>query len=501
MSKLQEVAKVESSKKFTENGAMAYDSVGDPCLDLFGTIGALRNRPENEIIEKFKRSFLNKTLLTTKMMFYAGDIRNGGLGERRTFRICLKWMAENYPQIVEKNIALIPHFNRWDSIYELFGTPCEKAAIELIGAQLISDLENMRESKPISLLAKWLKSENTSSKKSKELAKATRKGLGFSARNYRKMLSEMRAYIDVVETYMSQNRWGEIEYEHVPSYAMKNYRLAFQKQDFDRFKQYLDSLKKGETKINASTLYPYDLTSQYIAYNIWSEYKEDEVVEQQWKALPNYVENESNILVMCDVSGSMAGRPIETSIGLGIYFAERNRGPLHNVYMTFTDEPHFQYINEEDSLFRKVEKVRDTDIGYNTDLEAAFYYLLEQALVNNFTQEDMPSAICVISDMEIDPYTNPDNYRRSWQANLYSLDFFETMKQKYEEVGYQMPKLILWNVEARQDTFIARNEDIVCVSGQSASTFKHLAGVLDGRTGYDFMLEVLNSDAYKDVRI
>lgn len=507
MSKLQEVAKVESSKKLTENGAVAYDTANCGALvDLFGTVGAMRSRSEKDIVAKFAAAFDEDPLLTTKTLFYCGDIRNGGLGERRTFRIGLKWMAQNHEEIILKNIGLIPYYNRWDSIYELFDTPCEKEAIELIRAQLIEDITKMKNGKPISLIAKWLKSENTSSKKSKLLGTKTRKGLGLSVRHYRQMLSTLRSYLKVVETYMSAGEWDKIEFAEVPSYAMKNYRNAFSTHETERFQTYLDALKEGKTKINASVLFPYDLTSQYIKDGgtwslLWVE-KEDEVIEQQWKALPNYVENESNILVMADVSGSMWGRPIETSIGLAIYFAERNRGPLENVYMTFTDQPHFQYINAGGSLLENINKVLKTDVGYHTDLKAAFNYLLEVAVKKNFEQSDMPAAICVISDMEIDPYFEEE---QCWMPPLwnksYSLDFVQVQKEKYAAAGYELPKLIMWNVEARQDTFLTSGDDVIFVSGQSPSTFKHLAASLDGKTAYDFMIEVLCGEAYDKVTV
>ena len=99
----------EGTHKLTENGAAAYDSTAQGALlDLFSQIGALRPRTEREIEQKFAAAFREDKLLATKMLFYSGDIRQGGLGERRTFRICLRWLAENYPEIVNKNIELIP---------------------------------------------------------------------------------------------------------------------------------------------------------------------------------------------------------------------------------------------------------------------------------------------------------------------------------------------------------------------------------------------------------
>ena len=486
-SKLQQIAKEESSIKRTENGAFAYNTTDNSLVDLFAIIGALRPRTESEIRDKFANAFNQDALLATKMLFYAGNIR-GGLGERRTFRICLEWLANNYPSIVEKNIGAIPLFNRWDSIFVLIGTPCESYMWKFVYEQIVEDWSNYKNKKSISLLAKWMPSENASSIYTKRNAKIARQNFNLTSRQYRKMLSTLRKYLDVTEVKMSNGEWSNINYETVPSRAMMKYNNAFKKHDMDGFCRYIEALNRGEKKINASTLYPYDLVKNYLSYNTAQK---SEVVEQQWKALPNYIDEESNILIMADVSGSMYGRPLETSIGLAIYFAERNKGPLEGIYMTFTSHPRFQYIDASETLERKVEKVRNTDIGYSTNLSRAFDYLLEKAVDYDFKQEDMPNAIVVISDMEIDHYMRPSS---NW-------DFIRTQKAKYAAYGYTLPKMILWNVEARNDTILSKSDDVLFVSGQSPSTFKSLLGNLDGKTNWDLMLEVLNNEMYNCITI
>ena len=479
--KLQMYAREVSSHKLTENGAFAYNTTNDALLDLFATAGALRPRPEYQIIEKFNKAFNESPLLATKMLFYIGNIR-GGLGERRTFKICLKWLAENYPEIMIKNISLIPFYNRWDSVFQLIDTPVEKEMWDLVKTQLYEDNMNAINHKPISLLAKWLPSENASSKETKKLAYKVMSELGFQPRRYRKTLSYLREYLRITERDMSANNWESINYEAVPSKAMLNYREAFVRHDKERFNEYLASLRTGEKKINAKTLFPYELVKNYWNYN--------EVIEAQWKALPNYVTDESNILIMADVSGSMCGRPMDTSIGLATYFAERNNGPLKGVYMTFTDNPHFIYLDEEDTLATKIRKVRNTDVGYNTDLEKAFDYLLKVAVKNNFSEEDMPKALVVISDMEIDHY-----------VSYYGLDFVGEQVVKYANAGFNLPKLILWNVESRQDTFLTKDKNVIMVSGQSPSTFKNLLAGVEGKTSWDVLLETLLDPMYEMVTI
>ena len=497
------------SEKLTENGAFAYNSTAQGAmLDLFSQIGALRTRSEQDIINKFAAAFHEDKLLATKMLFYAGDIREGGLGERRTFRICLKWLAETHPNIVLKNIELIPFYNRWDSMFVLAGTDCEAKMWELIAETLTKDVRAMKSSTaskhvPVSLLAKWMPSENTSSAKTRALATKAIRALKLTPRSYRRMLSALRKHINVTERLMSAGEWGKIDYAKVPSYAMKNYGSAFAKHDYERFDAYLKSVSKGETKINASVLYPYDLVEKYIGSSYWYydgyrkcgdctvATREDAVVEAQWKALPNYLTKPVNAIVMADVSGSMSGRPMATSIGLATYFAQHNTGAYRNMYLTFTDNPHFINIPEGASLLECVKKVASAGVGYNTNLEKAFREVLNVATRNWVPADEMPKTFVVISDMEIDKYMRPG---RHW-------DFLTTMRALYAAHGYKLPKIVMWNVNARKDTVLSQSEDVIFISGQSASSFKALCQNLDGVTAYELMLQVLNGPAYAKVTI
>ena len=493
-----ETAKNASHIKTTENGAMVYDTTNNALLDLFAQIGALRPRSVEEITTKYAEAYAVSPELATKMLFYAGNVR-GGLGERRTFRICLRWLAINHPNVVRDNLTNIPHFNRWDSLFVLVGTPVEFEMWNYIRDQLNLDIQAVIKEKHngkhagISLLAKWMPTETAHKAETRALAKTAMRKLGVSPRQYRKMLSALRAHLKVVESLMSAGKWDEVEYPAVPSYAMKNYRKAFGAHDGARFGEYIASLNKGEKKINASTLFPYDLVHEYMTKGHYygRGYTTDPIVEAQWKALPNYVPENSNILVMADVSGSMMGRPMETSIGLGTYFAQRNTGDYHGLYMTFTDRPHFIDISDKTTLASCVDYVQRKDVGYSTNLDAAFHYVLTHALNNHITNEDLPKALVVISDMEIDPYFRG---RRN-------LDFVAKWKAEFAKFGYTMPLLCLWNVEARNDTFLSQSNDVLLVSGQSASTFHNLCSALGGKTAWDFMCDVLNDPMYDCVVI
>ena len=472
--------------KFTENGQPAFNNLNNPVLELFAQVGALRNRTPDVIANKFISAFNFDPALTTKMLFYAGNVR-GGLGERRTFRIGLKTLANYAPKYIRNNLGLIPFFNRWDSVLSLINTPVEQSMWKLVWEQLKNDVEGATHNKPISLLAKWLPSENTSSQETRQLARKVMKNLDITPRTYRKTLSKLRKYIDVVERKMSGKEWEKINYEAVPSYAMKNYSKAFTRHDTERFSAYIDGLKSGKTKVNSATLYPYDIAAKAEKID-YSDSEARQLLDAQWNGLPNYVEGENNYIVMADVSGSMMGRPIQSSTSLAAYFAERNKGAYHNLFMTFTDIPRFCDISGKTDAFGKLSAVYESPVGYNTNLEAAFDLVLETAIRNGILQVEMPKAIIVISDMEIDWILQRDLSRPD--------DFFSQIESRFNRAGYEMPKLVCWNVEARNDTFLSKNPNLIYVSGNSPSTFKELTGALSGKTSWDIMIETLNNPIY-----
>jgi len=473
----------ENNWKLTENMANALKSTKNDLVDLFATIGALRTRDEKEIEQEFSKAFYADKLLSLKMSFYARNIR-GGLGERRTAKVIWSWMAKLYPEIMKKNIGFVPVFGRWDDLYTFVGTEIEDEMWEEIRVQWKSDMEALKDNNPVSLLGKWLKSVNTSSSESVKLGKLTAKKLGLTEKQYRKSLSALRKQIDVVERKMSAGQFSEIIYSGVPSKAMNNYRKAFAKHDGEGFASYMEKVETGEEKINSGTLYPYDIVEK-IMYG----YEYNKVLEEQWKALPNYVEGENNMLVMADVSGSMNGRPLATSVGLAIYFAERNKGVFHNKFMTFSGEPDFVTI-KGDTLYEKINNARNADWQMNTDIEKAMRLILNAAINNKLQQSDLPKALIIISDLEFDRCSTVDR-----------ATYYTHMSKMFNDAGYELPKIIFWNVEARQNLFHAVPENgVQFASGQSTSVFKSL---IEGSslTAYDLMLEVLNDPMYNGITI
>ena len=488
---------IESNKTKTENGANAFKSTNDSLVDLFGVIGSLRGRDKKEIEDLFAKAHAEDPLLAIKMAFYARNIR-GGLGERETFKTIIHWLAVNHPQQLICNLVYIPHFGRWDDMYALIGTPVERHMWAIVAHQFLDDIQNLKtpEAK-VSLLGKWLKSTNASSKETRRLGYLTARKLGLSPKEYRVALTKLRERIRIVESQMSANKWEEIEFSEVPSKAMMNYRDAFKRHQPERFDMYMQSLADEDTKINARALFPYEIlekaelreyySSSYNGY--YFKINDDAVLEAQWKALPNYIEEPANFLVMADTSGSMTGRPMATSISLAIYFAERNRGAFHNQFMTFSSKPQFVEL-KGNSLKEKVSCIES--IVDNTNLEKAFREILEVAVANKVPPEDMPKSLIVISDGEIDSFASS---RAHWS-------FLSNMQNEFESAGYRLPKVVMWNVESRGNRFIDTigNPNIQFISGSSPSSFKAL---INGQnfTAQELMYKTLNDEMYSMIHI
>lgn len=467
----------------TENGAVALNTTGSALLDLFSTIGALREADKNRIETLFAEAYAQDNLFATKIVFYARDIR-GGLGERKTFRTLIRYMAEHHPEALRPNLDLIGVFGRYDDMYEFVGTPLEDDMWAAMKKQFEEDLEHLREGSAISLLAKWIKTADASSKETRRLGILTAQKLGYPVYNFKRIVRSMRKQIGVVESLMSAGKWDEIKYPEVPSRAMMIYRKAFMKHDEQRFSEFINKAEKGEVKINASTLFPYDIVEKFLY-----EGESSKVLEAQWKALPDYVEKGSNVIVMADVSGSMRGRPMATSIGLAMYFAERNTGAYHNMFMTFSGNPKIVLLKGE-TLEQKIRNVSRAEWYNNTDLKAAFDKVLDIAEKNHIPQEEMPKAIVVISDMEIDYCGN-----REWT-------FYDKMSNKFAKAGYVIPNIIFWNVNSRHDVFHADHsrKGVQLASGQSVTVFKQILQNL-GYNPIEAMENTINSERYNCITV
>ena len=475
----------------TENGAMAYNSTLNAVYDLFALGGSYRTRSEEDCIFLFKKAFEENEELALRCLFYLRDILEGQ-GERRFFRICFKWLSINFPECAKQVVNFIPTFGRWDDlIYTTIGTPIEDEAILIINNQLSYDWK----AKHPSLLGKWLPSENASDKETKKMAYEIRTKLNLDKKRYRHILSHLREKVKVLEKIMSTNRWEEIEFDKIPSIAGVRYSHAFKTREETK-ERYEDFMLNKDTSVNSKTLFPTTIVKRAMDTEVKRLKLEDAErinLEKCWESLPNYYQDkEENAIAVVDVSGSMYGwqggnksNPIHSAIGLGIYLAERSKGPFANHFITFSSDPKVVKIEGLD-IVDKIERMENAGWGLSTNIEAVFDLLLKTALKTGARQEELPSKIYILSDMEFNQGLEITSVEKVESL----LDGIST---KWAYYGYKIPQLIFWNLDARQDNIPSLNKEFVCVSGNSPTIIKN---ILNGKDGYSIMLEKLNSNRY-----
>ena len=481
-----ESIKKEANRTYTENGAATYATTCSDCLDLFATVGALRSAEEQEILNRFVRAYTENPNLAMKLLFFARDVR-GGLGERKVFRVCLKWLAQNAAASVKKNISYIAEYGRWDDLLSLMGTPCEKDALLLIQKQLEADLNAMDMGDDVSLLAKWLPSVNASNAQTVAFAKRIARFLGMDDSTYRKTLVKLRQRIRILENYLREKDYT-FDYAKQPSKAMFKYRKAFSRNDAERYGEFLSKVSRGEAQLHTGTLTPYEIIKPFF-YSPVSD-QEAAAIDTTWRAQEDFTGDE-NALVVIDGSGSMYCRtdpmPATVALSLGIYFAERNTGAFRNFFLTFSENPRLVEIKGE-TILEKVQYCHTFNEMANTNIQKVFELILRAAVKNQVPQSEMPSTLYIISDMEFD-----------YCAEGADLTNFEYAKKIFAEAGYQLPRVVFWNVQSRnaQQPVTQNEQGVVLVSGCTPRIFSMLKSGILSPLGY--MMEILGAERYAKI--
>jgi len=489
MNELLKNLKERENVTYTTNGAKAYHSTMSKVYDLFAQGGAMRGASDSDCATLFAAAYKEDPSLALKCLFWLRDIR-GGQGERRFFRVCLQWLAMNHKDETCHLIPLVSEYGRYDDLFELFNTPCEPEMLGYIKYVIDKNEDH--------LVYKWMPSINTSSKNTQARGRKIAYEFGMTEREYRKMLSEGRKACNLVETLMSQNRWDEIAFNKLPSRAGILYSKAFARREETK-ERYAAFMSSDKTKVNAGTLYPYDVVKKarevmggYNWYSPLSHVPLNDTnrlaANKYWDNLTDYFNGATlNALCVCDTSGSVA--PIDVAIALSLYTAERAKGPFHNHFISFSSRP--QLIEVEGADFcDKVYRIYRRNLCENTNIEATFDLILQMATHNHLSQDDLPETIIVVSDMQFDASRTSSYYT--------GMTLMEKIEAKWNACGYKMPKLIYWNVNASGDGNIPMKDKdgVTYVSGASPSIFTQ---IMTGKTGIDLMLEALLSERYKPV--
>lgn len=481
--------KKESNTTYTENGGTAYRSTESYCLDMFFKAGAMRNSSAQEIADTVARAYAENPDKTMKILFFARDAR-GGLGERRFFRIAIAALVKTAPEAVKKNIPMFAEYGRFDDLCVLLGTPLEDDAVNVIKVQLNTDMAAMAVGEKVSLLAKWLPSVNTSSKETRNMGRRLTALLGMSEPEYRRTLSALRRYTDIIENRLRERDYT-FNYEVQPSCAMFKYRHAFIRNDGERYTEFLNKVHSGETKLHADRLFPYDIVRAAIEGDISP--KEKLSLDAAWKSLPDLsAAKRENAIAVIDGSGSMTWgmgiRPIDAALSLGIYFAEHNTGAFANHFITFSENPRLVEIKGGDIVEQSRYCYTFNEMA-NTNLEAVFKLILKTAIKNRVPQSEMPAKFYIISDMQFDRCVIGGN----------NDVLFRAMKKLYSQHGYELPEIIFWNVNSRCDAMpVTRSETgAALVSGYSPAVFDMVMG--GDCSPETVMNRILSSERYAQI--
>lgn len=450
----------------TRNGMKTYNSSKSDLVDLFFSIGASRGK---DLSAQFSRAVQENDTLALRLLMWARDVREGA-GEREVVRLILKSLEKTNSTLLTRVMPFLPEYGRWDDLL-VFETPAARVrAFELIASALKSGN---------GLCAKWCPRKG-------KTAVELRQYMGLSPKSYRKLLVSLTR---VVETQMCANQWTEINYSHVPSLAAARYQSAFKRHDPQGYENYKSNLAQGTAKINAAAVYPYDVIKNYVN----NRGGDAAVVQAQWDALPNYV-GDQLILPLVDVSGSMtspiSGNPNLTcmmvAVSLGLYLSDKNQGPFKDMFLTFSESSRLEILRG--NLIEKIDQMSMSKWGMSTNLESAFDSILNYATQWKVPEKHMPKFLLILSDMEFD-YACDD------------LSALEMIQTRYQQCGYQMPKIVFWNLHARKGNVPVKFDQngVALVSGFSPAIMKSILLTQDFNP-QSIMLETLNSPRYEAIQ-
>ena len=422
----------------TTNGALQHESSGNKCLDLFSVIGNLRECSRTDVLERFEQAFNEDPKLATQVAHWARAARQGS-GERHTFYVILDEIAKSSPDFISDNANTLADIGYYKDLLRYFHIDGVVKAF----AQSIKSKDR--------LANKWAprKGEN---------ARKLRDELQFTNKQYRKWIGE---HSHTVEDKMSSKMFWDINYSSVPGGAMRKYKDAFVKKDYMRFDEWKND---KNTTAAVSATYPHQVIE--VASG------DEALADKMWNSLEDFVTEGENILPMIDTSGSMIGMPLQVAISLGMYLAEKNKSEFQDTFLTFSESPELVRL-EGGTVAERMRNIEQANWGMNTDFTKAYDLILQSAITYDVDKSSMPTMLLVLSDMQF------DEAQDGWGTSVPKVHF-DDIKAKFNKSGYDMPKLVFWNLDSYSGNQSTSNEDGVCmVSGFSPSIMKAILSCED----------------------
>lgn len=476
---MREVDSKSLNRTTTANGAPTFKSTLNANLDFYGHSGNI-NYPD--LLSAFESAFQEDADLALRNVLKMRDVRSGH-GVRENYRKVLAHLAKNHISVIlESNILQkTVELGRWDDIYPLLRLEIpsiQRKIVKIVATELAKGAQN-------SLVAKWLPL-NSRNSFDQAFMSQLRSYMKLTPKELRKLVVDQRK--ELVEVKMSDRQFTSINYAHVPSRAMTVYRKAFRKHDPEGMAVFLEKAVNGEVKVNSATLYPHE-----VLRNVYNGSREDlALMEAQWKNLPDFISGDMRILPMVDVSASMNTPAYDRfscmslSIALGLYIAGRNKSFFKDLCLTFDTDPVFVDLSNFSSIEGRYKHLQGAPWGGSTDLVGAFEAILELAVKSKATEDEMPTHLIVLTDMQYD--------------NRGDEMLMSKVKKMFKEAGYEMPKIIWWNLSSRYGNRTPVTKDkngTALVSGSSPALLEAvLDSDLEQFTPMNVMLKDLGQDRY-----
>ena len=412
---MTELEKIFAEKK-TENGDASYNTTGNNLLDiLFMTSYYEKHLEEAHIGDSDKEKWFARFIRDPRY----------GLGRRDLGRK-LMYMADLLPEeIVESG--------RFD---------------DLLFRGNIYDCSHLKNEcmKGNELAKKWMPRLNS---KNRNIALALCKMFNINEKQYRKLIK-----CNTIENKLSRKKTDEIIFEQVPSLAMIKYysRFARGKDTKERFEKYLESVKKGEKKLNISTTNVYDIYKN--RYKIDADLFFNKLEKIEISCVP-----------ILDTSGSMcdSNDSFGKANSIAHYLAKCSTY-ANNQVISFSSYPKLMTIRGRNYI-KEIESMYTGDCT-NTDFGAVMEILKQL--------KEFPDYLVVLSDMEFDygSRQSKDELKRIWEENNCNT------------------KIVWWNFNNRNKTVPEIDEEgNIYISGYSPMMLKFLESGFNGELFLNKLLD------------
>nr|OQO21097.1 hypothetical protein B0A51_10513 [Rachicladosporium sp. CCFEE 5018] len=306
-----------------------------------------------------------------------------------------------------------------------------------------------------------------------------------------KTLSPLPKFLLVVERDITAGTFDQIAYNKIPSLAMKTYTPLFIRKDTDHFSSYHEDVASGKAHISGAVLLPANLIHAVSRQPVFVGKKSTvealiadkqnelqvKALDAQWNALVQRMRDSGTLassIAVADVSGSMGSpvfpdktTPMDSAIALSLLVAEITAAPFGGAFITFDQNPQILHVggpSDKRTLAEKAAYIQSAPWGGSTNLVATFErLLLPLAIKQKLTRDEMVKQVIVFSDMQfnsadsgVEAYAysryyghNSPPHTTTKTANWTSS--FERIKTLYNDAGYDLPRLIFWNLAGRAD--------------------------------------------------